>query len=152
MTSADDFHLISWRNFALLASIAFAVMIPVGLRYVISRKTGGTADGLVLPESPIIGAREQRGNGIDPDRLSLASDEFAGDAVPLEGGNGKKFFGLGSNANESAKTDGKTLFAIEGDDEIELETEPEVSGSGSGSDSDGDRLLAKGPPLRSLPK
>ncbi|KAG5651924.1 hypothetical protein H0H81_006905 [Sphagnurus paluster] len=33
MTSADDFHLISWRNFFGLAAVAVGVMIPVGLRY-----------------------------------------------------------------------------------------------------------------------
>ncbi|KAG6873245.1 hypothetical protein C0995_001265 [Termitomyces sp. Mi166 len=33
MTSADDFHLISWRNFFGLAAIVIGVMIPVGLRY-----------------------------------------------------------------------------------------------------------------------
>lgn len=33
MTSADDFHLISWRNFFGLAAVAIGVMIPVGLRY-----------------------------------------------------------------------------------------------------------------------
>jgi uncharacterized membrane protein YdjX (TVP38/TMEM64 family) len=33
MASADDFHLISWRNFFGLAAVALGVMIPVGLRY-----------------------------------------------------------------------------------------------------------------------
>ena len=33
MTSADDFHLISWRNFLGLAAIVVGVLIPVGLRY-----------------------------------------------------------------------------------------------------------------------
>lgn len=33
MTSPDDFHLISWRNFFTLAAIVVGVMIPVGLRY-----------------------------------------------------------------------------------------------------------------------
>jgi len=33
MTSADDFHLISLRNFLGLAAIVLGVMIPVGLRY-----------------------------------------------------------------------------------------------------------------------
>lgn len=33
MTSADDFHLISWRNFFGLAAVVVGVMIPVGLRY-----------------------------------------------------------------------------------------------------------------------
>jgi len=33
MTSAEDFHLISWKNFFGLAAVAVGVMIPVGLRY-----------------------------------------------------------------------------------------------------------------------
>lgn len=33
MTSADDFHLISWKNFFLLGAVVLGVMIPVGLRY-----------------------------------------------------------------------------------------------------------------------
>lgn len=33
MTSAEDFHLISWRNFGLLAAVVVAVLIPVGLRW-----------------------------------------------------------------------------------------------------------------------
>lgn len=33
MTSSDDFHLISWRNFFGLAAVCVGVMIPVGLRY-----------------------------------------------------------------------------------------------------------------------
>ncbi|KAG9037851.1 hypothetical protein FRB95_003688 [Tulasnella sp. JGI-2019a] len=33
MTSAKDFHLISWRNFFGLASVVVAVLIPVGIRW-----------------------------------------------------------------------------------------------------------------------
>jgi uncharacterized membrane protein YdjX (TVP38/TMEM64 family) len=33
MTSADDFHLISWKNFFGLTAIVVGVLIPVGLRY-----------------------------------------------------------------------------------------------------------------------
>lgn len=33
MTSAEDFRLISWKNFFGLAAVVFGVMIPVGLRY-----------------------------------------------------------------------------------------------------------------------
>jgi uncharacterized membrane protein YdjX (TVP38/TMEM64 family) len=38
MTSADDFHLISWRNFLGLAAVVIGVMIPVGLRYWFKRE------------------------------------------------------------------------------------------------------------------
>ncbi|KAJ3788048.1 hypothetical protein GGU10DRAFT_307820 [Lentinula aff. detonsa] len=43
MTSADDFHLISWKNFLGLSAIVLGVMIPVGLRYWFKRG-GVTAD------------------------------------------------------------------------------------------------------------
>ncbi|KAJ1307346.1 hypothetical protein OPQ81_001452 [Rhizoctonia solani] len=33
MTSAEDFHLISWQNFGLLSAVVVAVLIPVGLRW-----------------------------------------------------------------------------------------------------------------------
>ncbi|KAJ7475674.1 hypothetical protein FB451DRAFT_1244199 [Mycena latifolia] len=33
MTSSDDFHLISWKNFFGLSAVVVGVMIPVGLRY-----------------------------------------------------------------------------------------------------------------------
>ncbi|KZT06117.1 oxalate transporter [Laetiporus sulphureus 93-53] len=33
MTSAADFHLISWKNFFMLTAVVIGVMIPVGLRY-----------------------------------------------------------------------------------------------------------------------
>jgi uncharacterized membrane protein YdjX (TVP38/TMEM64 family) len=44
MTSADDFHLISWRNFLGLAAVVVGVMIPVGLRYWFRR------EGVVVSE------------------------------------------------------------------------------------------------------
>ncbi|THU99965.1 hypothetical protein K435DRAFT_818448 [Dendrothele bispora CBS 962.96] len=33
MTSPDDFHLISWKNFLGLSAIVVGVLVPVGLRY-----------------------------------------------------------------------------------------------------------------------
>lgn len=38
MTSADDFHLISWRNFLGLSAVVIGVLIPVGLRYVFKKQ------------------------------------------------------------------------------------------------------------------
>lgn len=38
MTSADDFHLISWRNFLGLSAVVVGVLIPVGLRYFFGRE------------------------------------------------------------------------------------------------------------------
>ncbi|KAL1756752.1 hypothetical protein FB107DRAFT_260675 [Schizophyllum commune] len=49
MTSADDFHLISWKNFFLLSAVVVGVMIPVGLRYWFRREV---ADLQVIEEEP----------------------------------------------------------------------------------------------------
>ena len=44
MTSADDFHLLSWRNFLLLSSVVVGVLIPVGLRYYLRRGSVSMGD------------------------------------------------------------------------------------------------------------
>lgn len=44
MTSAADFHLISWRNFFLLSAVVIGVLIPVGLRYYFKREIASVAD------------------------------------------------------------------------------------------------------------
>jgi uncharacterized membrane protein YdjX (TVP38/TMEM64 family) len=44
MTSAADFHLISWRNFLTLAAVVVGAMIPVGIRYVFSREAANVDD------------------------------------------------------------------------------------------------------------
>ncbi|KAG2145249.1 hypothetical protein DEU56DRAFT_789647 [Suillus clintonianus] len=44
MTSAADFHLISWRNFFLLSAVVVGVLIPVGLRYYFKREIASVVD------------------------------------------------------------------------------------------------------------
>lgn len=44
MTSAADFHLISWRNFFLLSAVVVGVLIPVGLRSYFKREIASAAD------------------------------------------------------------------------------------------------------------
>jgi len=43
MTSADDFHLISWKNFLGLSAVVVGVLIPVGLRYALKKRVGEIA-------------------------------------------------------------------------------------------------------------
>ena len=50
MTSADDFHLVSWRNFFGLGAVVVGVMIPVGLRYWFRRE----ADSITEDESEVM--------------------------------------------------------------------------------------------------
>ncbi|THH00081.1 hypothetical protein EW026_g2401 [Hermanssonia centrifuga] len=44
MTSAADFHLISWKNFFFLSAVVVGVMIPVGLRYYFKRELASVVD------------------------------------------------------------------------------------------------------------
>ncbi|KAH9178365.1 oxalate transporter [Lactarius sanguifluus] len=44
MTSAADFHLISWRNFLTLAAVVVGAMVPVGIRYVFAREAASAVD------------------------------------------------------------------------------------------------------------
>ncbi|EGN98989.1 hypothetical protein SERLA73DRAFT_181761 [Serpula lacrymans var. lacrymans S7.3] len=44
MTSAADFHLISWRNFFLLSAVVVGVLIPVGLRYYFKPQVASAVD------------------------------------------------------------------------------------------------------------
>ncbi|CDO76506.1 hypothetical protein BN946_scf184361.g5 [Trametes cinnabarina] len=44
MTSAADFHLISWKNFFMLSAVVVGVMVPVGLRYYFKREIATVAD------------------------------------------------------------------------------------------------------------
>ena len=44
MTSAADFHLISWRNFLTLAAVVVGAMIPVGIRYVFASEVADAVD------------------------------------------------------------------------------------------------------------
>ena len=143
MTSADDFHLISWKNFAIMASIMFAVLIPVGLRYVLSRNATGGVDSFI-PPSPVLSALS-RHEDRDPDRLSLASDEFAGGEPGEPGspkGTKKSLLGRTLDSKLSNWTAGN-VFIVEAD-EADIELEPERN-----SGIEEDRLLATGPPARS---
>jgi len=151
MTSADDFHLISWRNFALLASIVFAVLIPVGLRYILNKNTAGGVGSLIPPTSPVLSARGGA-EEVDPDRLSLASDEFANpdDTAPSKPKPklfGSNLFGRSSNDNRTntgyrddpSGWKSGNVFAIDAEDAERMELDTQSSGS------DSDRLIARGP-------
>ncbi|KIM84401.1 hypothetical protein PILCRDRAFT_96961 [Piloderma croceum F 1598] len=61
MTSADDFHLISWRNFLGLSAVVVGVLIPVGLRYYFKRELASVQD----VEEPTDGDLEREEEGGD---------------------------------------------------------------------------------------
>lgn len=102
MTSAKDFHLISWRNFLGLASVVVAVLIPVGIRWLFrgelqavqevqateaeATEMDGDAEadleaGAAAGKSPLAGGEEAPGwKGKSVDRWLLEdSDDESGD-------------------------------------------------------------------------
>jgi len=99
MTSADDFHLISWRNFLGLSAVVVGVLIPVGLRYYFKREFASATDVGLINES---GDEEEEtedeilasGPGMAPkdvvgsieDEDFFASEEEEDDDVILEAG------------------------------------------------------------------
>ncbi|KAF9007652.1 hypothetical protein BDQ17DRAFT_1351074 [Cyathus striatus] len=98
MTSADDFHLISWRNFFGLAAVALGVMIPVGLRYWFGREVdtsaeaeaGADGDPILAIGPPAVGASkklvENRLAGSADEEEFYSSDEDEDEDLILEAG------------------------------------------------------------------
>ncbi|KAH9902560.1 oxalate transporter [Cubamyces lactineus] len=105
MTSPEDFHLISWKNFLGLSAVVVGVMIPVGLRYYFKREIATVAD--VEREATIAEAEEEEdrllaeGPPVDPlgkgkaqpplivlsdDESDFYSDEDSDGDVILEAG------------------------------------------------------------------
>lgn len=64
MTSPDDFHLISWRNFFGLAAVVIGVMIPVGLRYWFRSKVRDTDE-----ETGVVVGSEERYTDLPEDTI-----------------------------------------------------------------------------------
>ncbi|KAF5367439.1 hypothetical protein D9758_003806 [Tetrapyrgos nigripes] len=113
MTSADDFHLISWRNFLGLSAIVVGVLIPVGLRYWFRREVADV--GAV--EADI--EEEQTMN-------SLEEGDYSGEDRILAAGS--------RVANKSTTTDDEYEYSDEDDDEdIILEAGPALTSPKPGS-------------------
>lgn len=62
MTSPEDFHLISWKNFLGLSAVVSGAMIPVGLRYYFKSELASVADveAEAQAEEGAIGTGEDR--------------------------------------------------------------------------------------------
>ncbi|KAF8754060.1 Fungal specific transcription factor domain [Rhizoctonia solani] len=80
MTSAEDFHLISWQNFGLLSAVVVGVLIPVGLRWSWKREleeVGAEEDEVRLAGGPAPGQGKGK-KGPNPQRgaiMLLDSDD-----------------------------------------------------------------------------
>ncbi|KAL4066757.1 hypothetical protein J3A83DRAFT_4098546 [Scleroderma citrinum] len=81
MTSADDFHLISWRNLFMLSAVVVGVLIPVGLRYYFKREIASVAD---VEDAPVEELLLEDGDRPKTDSEDEESDED--DDVILEAG------------------------------------------------------------------
>ncbi|KAI0636192.1 oxalate transporter [Trametes polyzona] len=103
MTSAKDFHLISWKNFLLLAAIVVGVMIPVGLKYYFKREIvtvadveaeaeaaeeGVEGDRLLAEGPPVIPGKGKTARLISfsDDESEMYSDEESDEDIILEAG------------------------------------------------------------------
>lgn len=95
MTSPDDFHLISWRNFFGLAAVVVGVMIPVGLRYWFRSKVRDTDEetGVIvgseehytdLPEDTILAVGPPGVTKKPGERLLLRREDDLGSFYDIE--------------------------------------------------------------------
>lgn len=114
MTSPDDFHLISWRNFFGLAAVVVGVMIPVGLRYWFRREVDTVAE-------------VEAGEGV-----LVVGGEGDGDLILAAGprvGQGKKVGG------DRPREESEYEYEYEDEDDdgdVILEAGPEIPGKGKG--------------------
>ncbi|KAJ4495139.1 hypothetical protein C8J55DRAFT_414930 [Lentinula edodes] len=131
MTSADDFHLISWKNFLGLSAIVVGVMIPVGLRYWFKRG-GVTADIEEQDEDAPISAMAPTPRSAANGAVFLYDEDEEEEDQILAAGATRL-------ANKSKDADSRTqLLASEDDiDEDDYTSE----------DDDGDIILEAGPSL-----
>ncbi|KAG9088352.1 hypothetical protein FRC06_002077 [Ceratobasidium sp. 370] len=81
MTSAEDFHLISWKNFGLLAAVVVAVLIPVGLRWSWKRELEDVGqDEVRLAGGPAVAPGKAKSQPV----LLASEDEDEGEYVSEE--------------------------------------------------------------------
>ncbi|KAF9466459.1 hypothetical protein BDZ94DRAFT_1157726 [Collybia nuda] len=113
MTSADDFHLISWRNFFGLAAVAVGVLIPVGLRYWFRKEVDNVAEQSEEEESAL---------------MLLGGDGEEGDTILAVGPprDGKKDAKLGGVVVDDDDDDDYDDYDDE-DDDVILEAGPAIS-------------------------
>lgn len=126
MTSADDFHLISWKNFFGLAAVVVGVMIPVGIRYVFSRETAAISN---------------------VEQVDAAADAAAGavegDVILAQGPQGPPKGK--ANVNGGVPTGQLVVLSDE-------ETDMDFLGDSDSDSEDGDVILEAGPALITKPK
>jgi uncharacterized membrane protein YdjX (TVP38/TMEM64 family) len=124
MTSPDDFHLISWRNFFTLGAIAVGVLIPVGLRYWFRTKVEDIEDQTGLITEPVeayIDDPEDRILAVGPPGLGLAKK--AGERLLLR---------RDDDGRDDSDDDLESFYDdVDEDEDIILEAGPRIPSKGS---------------------
>ncbi|KAE9403577.1 hypothetical protein BT96DRAFT_936229 [Gymnopus androsaceus JB14] len=132
MTSADDFHLISWKNFLGLSAIVVGVMVPVGLRYWFKR-------GGVIADVEVQDEDEDLPSAATPIRTPRSAAHggaaFLYDEEDEEEEDRILAVGADHVANKIKNADSRTRLLASEDD------------YSSEDDSDGDIILEAGPAL-----
>ncbi|KIY44128.1 oxalate transporter [Fistulina hepatica ATCC 64428] len=112
MTSAADFHLISWKNGLLLGGVVAGVMIPVGLRYWFRREVDGVRQ-VAETATPEEGEWTARSEGL-----------LTAEAGML--GVGMGFTGRGRADKRADVTNEEDFYDTDDDEDIILEAGPSI--------------------------
>ncbi|KAF8515389.1 oxalate transporter [Hysterangium stoloniferum] len=123
MTSAADFHLISWRNFFGLALIVVAVLIPVGLRFIWKKELRSIAE----TDAPVPGDEQP----VEAPLIDFTEDDEDYEDVILQAGPTVVNKGKQLTTDEEAGEDTEAAGGGESSEE-----EDEVRGSGKGRRGD----------------
>lgn len=134
MTSADDFHLISWRNGLGLSAVVVGVLIPVGLRYALSKRVGPIA----LPEDEDVEAGE-------PNVLLGASGDTVLAQGPYAPGKGHVKSSLVPTGSASSPGHPQPLLVLLSDSEGEDDDSVDLL------EDEEDEILMAGPALVPIP-
>ncbi|THV03177.1 hypothetical protein K435DRAFT_817348 [Dendrothele bispora CBS 962.96] len=94
MTSPDDFHLISWKNFLGLSAIVVGVLVPVGLRYWFR---GQVADVEIGAEAEEV---EEAELDLGPDRTLVVGPRAAGNKKQTPVSEEDEYTDFGSDSDD----------------------------------------------------
>ena len=84
MTSADDFHLVSWRNFLGLSAIALGASLPMVLRRAFAKEEAAALEVERVEENQnngelvLLSDSEDRSSAVEEEMGDGSEDERAG--------------------------------------------------------------------------
>jgi len=101
MTSADDFHLVSWRNFLGLSAIALGASMPIILRRVFAKEEAAALE--------VERVEENQNNG---ELVLLSDSEDCSSAVEEVGDGSEDEVGAGSGAGQEGMVDDRRADVV----------------------------------------